>query len=142
MTFNSSEDEDMDERKLPAVGSLQELERSAKHCFAATKACNERAHIAMERKGLLLQPYEQLTCITQVLNSIIPLSSNFYKFNGTDGMEKVEKQLMRSQKVRAGLLEMVNHSITLVDLFSFYTEEVFSKTDVGITKTIQLLMSK
>ena len=142
-SFDSG-NEEIEDSKLPAKGGkkLVIVERDAVKLFDATKEQNKTSRDVLEKKGLPLQPYDKLLGMTKVLNNIIPFDGSFYKLNGTDGMEKVENHLMRSSEVRKGLQQMVNQSISLVDLFSFYKEQVFSMEKDGITKAIQFLMSK
>lgn len=70
------------------------------------------------------------------------VSAEFYKRNGPEETKKIEKNLFRSDDARKGLHRMVNINIQIVDLFMKCGMDVFTGQKPGITRYLQMLMSK
>ena len=109
---------------------------AAKKAFDAVKEENERiTQDAMKSALSPLPKYDEVVKYQEELKSVV-LSTVEIEIAMEEG------NVLSSKVLRTGLQQMVEICVTLVSLFRIFRKCFFSHQILGITKAVQLLMSK
>lgn len=127
MSSSDSSSNDSSEKMIVAGDEVA----IARHSFQKTKERNAAEMKKTDLQGCELVPdTKHLFFYTEALNKAVATGTDFTNVISTDN------------KVRQGLEQMVEISISVIDVFCICNKDIFSGKNLGVTRAIQLLMSK
>lgn len=133
--------EDDDDRKPAARKKGPHVSKqSAKELLAITMEKTTEAAEAIMQAQITKHELADIGSYIDIIKTAVP--REFSETGSATFNNDVEKNLLESVEVRKGLRQMVNICVAVVDIFCACGMDMFTGSEFGITRCIQLVMSK